>query len=41
MGGFLYENVSVTALFALCIPLDFVALFVILFKIEEPAKREA
>lgn len=41
MGGFLYENVSVIAPFALCIPLDFVALFIIFFKIEEPAKREA
>jgi len=41
VGGALYENVSPTAPFMLCIPLDIIALLIVLFKVEEPEKREA
>ncbi|MEM2419844.1 MAG: MFS transporter [Candidatus Bathyarchaeia archaeon] len=40
VGGALYENVSPTAPFLLCIPLDIIALLIVLFKVEEPKKRE-
>jgi len=40
-GGFLYENVGSTVPFWLCIPLDIIALLIVIFKVKEPEKREA
>jgi len=41
VGGFLYENVGSTVPFWLCIPLDIIALLIVIFKVKEPEKREA
>jgi len=41
VGGTLYENVGPKAPFMLCIPLDIIALLIVLFKVKEAEKREA
>ena len=41
IGGFLYEGIDPAFPFLLCIPLDIIALLIVLFKVEEPEKREA
>ncbi|MGC8997976.1 MAG: MFS transporter [Candidatus Bathyarchaeia archaeon] len=41
IGGILYENVHPTAPFLLCVPLDVIALLIVLFRVKEPEKREA
>jgi MFS family permease len=40
VGGALYENVGAMAPFILCIPLDIVALLIVLLRVHEPIKRE-
>ncbi|MEM1536699.1 MAG: MFS transporter [Candidatus Bathyarchaeia archaeon] len=41
VGGTLYENVGPKAPFMLYIPLDIIALLIVLFKVKEAEKREA
>ncbi|MEM2465778.1 MAG: MFS transporter [Candidatus Bathyarchaeia archaeon] len=40
VGGVLYENLNPIAPFLLCIPLDIIALLIVLFKVREPEKKE-
>ncbi|MEM3578917.1 MAG: hypothetical protein QXL54_01680 [Candidatus Bathyarchaeia archaeon] len=41
VGGVLYESLGLTIPFMLCIPLDLIALLIVLLKVKEPEKREA
>ncbi len=40
VGGILYENLSPIAPFLLCVPLDIIALFIVVFKVNEPKRKE-
>ncbi len=40
-GGVLYENIGFTSPFLLCIPLNIIALLIVIFRVREPDKKEA
>jgi hypothetical protein len=41
VGGILYENAGPTIPFLLCIPLDVIAITIVILKVKEPEKKEA
>lgn len=40
VGGILYENLSPIVPFLLCVPLDIIALLIVVFKVREPERKE-